>query len=215
MPKDVDFSAEPMRGLPEAPPPGERILWQGAPQPMALARHAMAVGWVGAYFGALALWRGLATGLADGLSAGVAAATLYVLIGAVAVGVLVLMAWAMARATVYTLTTARVAMRIGAALSMSINLPYRFIERADLRMNRDGTGSIELALRGDTRLSYLVLWPHIRPWAITHPRPTLRCLRDAHEVAAILASAAAARVDEIAPAPDLPAADLSRPLAAE
>lgn len=32
MPKD-DVQVEPIRGLPELPPEGEHILWQGAPDP--------------------------------------------------------------------------------------------------------------------------------------------------------------------------------------
>jgi hypothetical protein len=215
MAHDDDFGDEPIRGLPETPPAGERILWQGAPAAWPLARHALAVGWIGAYFGALALWRGAAVGAADGALAGLGAASWYVAIGALATGVLAAMAWAMARATVYTLTTERAVMRIGAALRITINVPYRWIESADLRMLADGTGSVELTLKGDTRLSYLALWPHVKPWTLGRARPALRCLRDAREAAAILGAAAAARVAEIAPAADLPAADLARPLAAE
>lgn len=210
-----DEDGEPVRGLPELPPEGERILWQGAPDPWALARHALGARLVALYFGALALWRGVALGASEGVLAGLNAASWCLAIGAVAVGVLALLAWAMARATVYTLTTERVVMRIGAALSMTINLPYRWVESADLRMTRDGAGSIELALKGDSRLSYLVLWPHVRPWSLGRPRPALRCLKDAREAAAILGAAAAARVAEITPAADLPAADLARPVAAE
>jgi hypothetical protein len=216
MAKDDDYGIEPVRGLPETPPEGERILWQGAPEAWPLARHALAAGWVGAYFAALAGWRGAVIGAAEGVQAGLLAASWYVAIGALAVGVLALMAWAMARATVYTLTTHRVVMRIGAALSMTINLPYRWIDSADLRMNGDGTGSIELTLKGATRLSYLVLWPHVRPWSLGRARPALRCLRDAREAAAILGAAASARVAEIAPAADLPTADIGpRQIAAE
>jgi hypothetical protein len=210
-----DDGPEPIPGLPETPPAGERILWQGAPAAWPLARDALAVSWVGAYFAALALWRGVAIGTTDGLAAGLGAATWYVALGALAVGVLALMALAMARATVYTLTTERVVLRIGAALRLTVNLPYRWIERADLRLRRDGTGSIELALKGETRLSYLVLWPHVRPWSLGRPRPALRCLKDPRAVAAILGAAAAARVSEIAPAADLAPADLAQPLAAE
>ncbi len=215
MPHEEDFGHEPIRGLPEALPAGERILWQGAPAAWPLARDAFATGWVAAYFGALALWRGVAVGAAEGVLAGIAAASWYFAIGAIAIGVLALMAWAMARATVYTLTTERVVMRIGAALRITINLPYRSIESADLRALRDGTGSIEFTLKGDTRLSYLALWPHVRPWTMSRARPALRCLRDAREAAGIIGTAAAARVTEIAPAAHLPATDLSRPMAAE
>ena len=48
------------------------------------------------------------------------------------------LAWMQARATVYTITTARVAMRIGAALTMTLNLPLPAIATAglDLRPRR-------------------------------------------------------------------------------
>lgn len=203
MPYDEDFGEEPIRGLPRTPPEGERVLWQGAPAAWPLARDAMAVDWVAGYFALLAVWRGIAIGAAEGVWWGAAAAAWYVTLGGVAVGVLALLAWAMARATVYTLTTRRVVMRIGAALTLTINLPYRWIRSADLRMHRDGTGTIELDLKGEDRISYFVLWPHVRPWSLARPRPALRRLRDPRAVAAILGAAASARVAEIEPAEGL------------
>ncbi len=218
MPYD-EHESEPVRGLPETPPEGERILWQGAPVAFSLARQALSIGWLAAYFVLLALWRGGARALDEGIVAGLATASWYVAIGAIAIGVLTLMAWAMARATVYTVTTHRVVMRIGAALSLTTNLPYRWIESADLRMNRDGSGSIELALKGEAKLSYLVMWPHVRPWSIVRPRPALRCLCDPREAAAILGAAASARVHEINPGQPLAVAELAmgslRSIAAE
>jgi hypothetical protein len=211
MPHDDDFGFEPVRGLPEVPPEGEHILWQGAPQPFALARHALRADWVAGYFVALAAWRGGVVGSSEGALAGLSAASWYLALGAAAVAVLAAMAWAMARGTVYTLTSHRVVMRIGAALQVTINLPYRWIGSADLRMNRDGTGSIELALEGPARLSYFVLWPHVKPWAMARPRPALRCIAEPQKVAAILGRAAAARVSEVAPAPEM----LAHPVAAE
>ena len=38
-----DFKFEPVRGLPEALPEGEHILWQGSPVPGRLARDAVKV----------------------------------------------------------------------------------------------------------------------------------------------------------------------------
>lgn len=102
-----------------------------------------------------------------------------------------LMARMMARGSVYTITSARVVMRIGAALTVSLNLPLKYIVSADLAMGSDGTGSISLSLKGETRFAYLVLWPHARPWAMRQPQPTLRAIPDAQKVAGILAKAAA------------------------
>jgi hypothetical protein len=45
-----DFATEPVEGLPERPPEGESILWQGRPQAWALARESLAIRWVAGYF---------------------------------------------------------------------------------------------------------------------------------------------------------------------
>ena len=49
---------------------------------------------------------------------------------------------------------------------------------------------------GDTRLSYLVCWPHVRPWYVSKTQPALRCIPDAAKVAQLLAEAAETRVAE-------------------
>jgi hypothetical protein len=192
-----DYDHEPVRGLPEAPPEGERILWQGAPSAISLARHALNAGWIAGYFAALAIWRGSVVGVEDGFAAGVTMASWFAAIGLIAVGVLALMAWVMAKATVYTITNRRIAMRIGAALTVTLNLPYRWINSADLTTHRDGTGTIALDLRGETRFSYLVLWPHVRPWVVNRTQPALRCIPEPDKVAALIAEAAAIEVAEI------------------
>lgn len=189
-----DLEGEPIRGLPEVPPQGEHILWQGAPRTWSLAKHALNAHWIAGYFMLLALWRGAAMAGEGGIGAGLTAASWLVAIGAVAAGVLVLMAWVMARATVYTITTHRIAMRVGAALTLTLNLPYRWIASADLALHRDGTGSIVLDLDGTTQFSYLVLWPHVRPWAIRKTRPTLRCIPEPARVAELLAEAVRVRI---------------------
>ncbi len=187
-----DFAVEAARGLAKKLPKGERILWQGSPVPWALAKAALKVHWVIGYFALLAVWRGLALGASDGATAGVGAVVWYLLAGAAAVAVIMVMAWVMARAAVYTITDARVVMRIGAALTVSLNLPLKYIASADLAAAKDGTGSISLSLKGDTRFAYLVLWPHARPWVMRRPQPTLRAIPNAVEVAETLAAAASA-----------------------
>ena len=57
-----DFAREPIRGLPETPPPGEIILWQGAPNWFMLAREALNVTWVAGYFVGFAAWRAIVAG---------------------------------------------------------------------------------------------------------------------------------------------------------
>jgi hypothetical protein len=194
MPHD-DFEIEPIKGLPERPPEGEEILWQGRPSTFALARESMNLYWVAAYFGLLAIWRYVS--VVDLMPFGQAfAATLpLVALGGLVCGLLYLVALVQARATVYTITNARVAMRIGAALTLTLNLPFREIGNAALDLRRDGTGTIVLETTGDTKLSYLVIWPHARPWRFSSPQPALRCIPDATHVARLLADAADARVN--------------------
>lgn len=191
-----DFQTEPVRGLPELPPPGESILWQGRPDWRALAMQALNVGWVAGYFGLLAAWRGVAIGLEQGAALGAKAAIPYLALGLIACGLLALVAFVLARTTVYTVTNRRVAMRIGAALTVTLNIPFTRLAAADLAVVPGGVGTIALRTTGDTRLSYLVCWPHVRPWRITRTEPALRCIPDAARVAELLAGAAETRIVE-------------------
>jgi hypothetical protein len=93
-------------------------------------------------------------------------------------------------------------MRIGIVLTVTYNLPLRQIDGAHLLPLKRGCGEVALALRGDTRIAVLHLWPHARPWHFTRPQPMLRCLADAEKVAAQLTQAWAAANDTVArPAP--------------
>lgn len=197
MPKD-DIQAEPIRGLPEVPPEGENILWQGAPDPWMLARHALNLGWVAGYFLLLAAWRGVAIGIEQGWALGLKATVPYLLMGVVACAILAGLALVFARTTVYTLTNRRVAMRIGAALTVTLNIPFTCVIAADVALDRNGNGSIALELTEGTKLSYIVCWPHVRPWWISNTQPALRCIPDAERVAGLLADAAQARVGVVA-----------------
>ena len=185
---------EPIEGLPEVPPEGEHILWQGKPEWWALANEALMLRWVAVYFAFLALWRGLAVGASD-TERGIAAAIWLLGIGAVACGLIALFAWVQARATVYTVTNRRIVMRIGAALTLALNLPYRWIARADMQ-TRGSTGTITFDLLGETRFSYLVCWPHVRPWHLSRTQPAFRCIPDAETVSRLIARHAQVAVDE-------------------
>ncbi|WP_299968819.1 photosynthetic complex putative assembly protein PuhB [uncultured Roseobacter sp.] len=189
-----DFEIEPIEGLPERPPQGEQILWQGRPDWWTLACEALWLKWVASYFGLLALWRfGSLVDLMP-LGRAIGAALPFVLLGLFVCGLLALVAYAQARATVYTVTDARVVMRIGAALTVTLNLPYTQVGNAMLDLRRSGTGTIALETLGDTKLSYLVCWPHVRPWHMKRTQPALRCIPEAERVAEMLAEAAEARV---------------------
>lgn len=191
-----DFAFEPVPGLPAKPPAGEEVLWQGRPATLALAREAMGLTWVAGYFVLLAVWKGGAA-LADLPLAGAFAIGLpYLILGVIACTIILAIAWAQARTTVYTITSSRVAMRIGAALTVTLNIPFSQIASAGLDLRRGGTGTIALQTLGETRLSYLVCWPHVRPWRTAPTQPALRCIPDAQHVAGILAEAAETRVSE-------------------
>ena len=205
-----DFAIEPVPGLPSLPPKGEDVLWQGRPNTWALAREAMGLYWIAGYFVVLAVWR--AAVVSDGAPGTILAVMLpYLAIGLVTCAIILGTAAVQARSTVYTLTTARVAMRIGAALTVTLNLPYRQIGSASVDLKKAGTGTIALQTLGETRLSYLVCWPHVRPWYMSKTQPALRCIPDAARVAQMLAEAAETRISE----PVLTRGDGNLTLAAE
>jgi hypothetical protein len=89
---------------------------------------------------------------------------------------LALTAWLSASTTMYTITNRRVVMRIGIVLTLTFNLPHRWIKTAQIRDQGHGFGEIALELKGDDRIAYLHLWPHARAWHIGQPQPALRCI---------------------------------------
>jgi len=185
-----EFEAEP--GLPEPLPPGERLLWQGSPDWRVMAREALHTRMLSVYFAVLLAWRG-ATVLSNGGSwfdAGQAVLWLLPL-AVLAIGVLSLMAWLIARTSVYTITDKRVVMRIGVVLTITFNLPHSQIESAGLRTNTDGSGDVTLLLNDADRIAYVHLWPHARPWHLKRSQPMLRALPQARAVASILSAALA------------------------
>ena len=196
MPHDEDVTVEPINGLPEALPEGEKILWQGKPAVLPLARSALSLNWVIGYFALLIVWRIGVSTTEMPLGPAILTGLPFVVLAVVVTGILLAVAYAQARATVYTITTERVAMRIGAALTLTLNLPFPKIAAADLDLNKDGHGTIAFRTIGTARLSYMILWPHVRPWHMKHTRPALRCIPDAAKVAAILAEAAETRVSQ-------------------
>lgn len=188
-----DHRADAIRGIREPLPEGERVLWQGAPHWWALAVRALHIRKVAVYFAALLVWR-VAALLADGQSAAAALAgsTGLAVVAALGLGLLALIAWLCARTTIYAITTRRVMLRIGIALPIFVNLPFKGIEAAALRVFRDGSGDLPLQLQGGVRLAWLHLWPHVRPWRVAQPQPMLRGLRKPEQIAAILKDAIAA-----------------------
>ncbi|QLF68491.1 PH domain-containing protein [Peteryoungia desertarenae] len=181
---------EPVPGLPGKLPAGETILWQGRPSAALVSRHLLKVRWIGGYFVVLALWAVIA-GLYDGQPLGGIVFSVAVLtaLAAVLVAMLELFAWAVEKTTLYTITTERVVIRFGVALSMTVNLPYRRVGRVSIGKLSGPSGSMALALLPDDRLSWLIQWPHVRAWRFSHPEPSLICLADAEQVSDVLALA--------------------------
>ena len=182
----------PLRGLPGSLPAGERLLWQGAPQLRAMALRVFHVRKVAIYFALLIVYR-LAAALHDGVPlrdmvrptlilAGLALAACAILFG---------IAWLVCRTTVYSITSRRVVMHIGVALPITFNLPFTVLSSASVKLHRDGTGTIPLVLTEHNRLSYAVLWPHVRPWRNAKAEPCLRLIPDAAQVSRLLADAVA------------------------
>jgi hypothetical protein len=182
----TEYDAEPVRGLPAPLPAGETLLWQGSPDWWALARSAFHFNKIAVYFGLMIAWR-TATSLNEGASA--LSALPLLALAFCALAILLVLAWASARTSVYTITNKRIVLRVGIALPMALNIPFRLIGNAALKTQSDGSGDIPVALTGTNRIAWLLLWPHVRPWRMRHPEPMLRALPDAAHVAAILAPA--------------------------
>ncbi len=191
-----DFAFDPLPGLPERPPQGELILWQGRPDAWALARDAYKIRWFAAYFALIVLWRAGGAWADGGLSLALAMGLPYVALGLLGLSIIFGLAWVQARSTTYTLTTARVVLRIGAALPVTFNLPFAQLGAASLDLRRDGTGTIALDTTGETRISVLVAWPHLRPGHFSKTQPALRSIPDAARIARMLTDAAEARLTQ-------------------
>jgi hypothetical protein len=188
---------EPQFGLPECLPATERLLWQGQPLPGLVAKRIFHLPLVTGYFAVMLAWR-IGAQLQDGatLLAALRGSLVLALLAAVAIGILAALARMAASTAVYTLTDKRVVMRIGIVLTVTYNLPLKHIDAAHLLPlggKKGGSeGEIALQLRGDTRIAYLNLWPHARPWLFAKPQPMLRCLADAQGVSRLLSEAWAA-----------------------
>ncbi|MEG3086793.1 photosynthetic complex putative assembly protein PuhB [Sphingomonas sp. PB4P5] len=184
----IEHDDEPIPGLPGLLPPGERILWQGAPDWRVLARTAFHTRLIAGYFALLVAWALISAMLQGIRSPGdLVGVAMTIIAGIIGVALLHVLAWGAARTTIYTLTNRRIVLRIGMALPKCINLPLALVGAVDLARRGDGSGDVPLAVTGRAKLGYLALWPHARPWKIGTPQPMLRALPDAATVAALIA----------------------------
>ncbi|MCU0626349.1 MAG: PH domain-containing protein, partial [Gemmatimonadaceae bacterium] len=166
-------AAQYLEGISEALPDGERVRWRGRPRAGLIARHVLRVRAVALYLG---LMLGLSALTAWGQLAGPDLArvlVLPVLLVTIALGVTLLFAWLHARYSTYVITDRRVVMQVGIAIDMSINIPLRVVESADVVRYGDGSAAIALTLLPDFKIAWLALWPHAKTLEFQRPRPML------------------------------------------
>lgn len=209
-----DFEVEP--GLPQPLPKGERVLWKGSPDWRVLARECFHVRKLAVYFGVLVAWR-VTSVVYDNpdLKTAIVPTLIAVGLAVLALCIVALIAWFSARTTIYTVTDRRVVMRVGIVLSVTFNLPFKHIEAANLKPMKSGHGDIALSIDESTRIAYLHLWPHARPWKVGRVQPSLRSIPEAADVAQRLTAAwKALRASDAAPvlAVFSPGTKLTRPV---
>ena len=171
--------------LPAALPEGEQLLWQGRPSARGLARQNFHVFGVALYFLALLIWRTLSVAAepGNGLGEGLSAASVLVMPFLAAEAVLLLLAWGYARSTIYTLTSARLAIRSGLAVPVTTTIAFELVEGAALKRHGKGLGDLCFTVRESERPSWAMLWPSVRPWRWRHPEPSFRCVPNGEAVA--------------------------------
>ena len=188
-------------GRPATPPlrPGEVLAWQGQPCWRGLATGAFHVRGVALWVCALVFVNAVAARRAH-LPPWQAVHDIVPLLlgGGLVVAGAAAAAWASARTTLYTVTSQRVLMQYGIALTATLALPMRLI--GAVAVSEGCPGDVAIRLKPGQAVGFARLWPHARPWRLRRPEPTLRALADASQVGALLsrtvaeAQAAAIRV---------------------
>ena len=189
---DYDPSlGERLRHLPE----GETLLWKGGPAFWPLARRAFHIRGLTVYFGLLMVWR-IASALSDGqtILQALSYAAMLLPLASIALGLVLWLAWLSARNTSYAITTRRVLIKSGIALPGTLNLPLRYIEPAGMKIHADGTGDFPLTIAKPERVAWMLAWPNVRPWRLSHPEPMLRAVAQPDALAKALAEALGGQV---------------------
>lgn len=188
---------EAVRGVPGDLPEGETVLWQGAPDWFMLAMDAFKLRWVVGYFIVLTAWRFI-DNLMKGTEplASLTTAVAVMPLAFIAIGIFCGLAWINSRSTVYTITSQRIVMRFGAALTKAINIPFKIVESASSDVKPNGSGVVAVKLAAPNKIPVLLLWPHKKPGTIRQPEPAFRCIKDADKCAPILAQALRAAHDQ-------------------
>ena len=172
-----EHNNEPVLGLPETLPTGEKLLWQGSPDFLLLARRVLHINKIIAWFIVMGVWRTTAHWQATGeWMFGLLWTPVLALL--LCLSLLLMMAWLYARTTVYSITSQRVTMRFGLAVPITMNSPFTKIAIASTRSYSADRGNIALKTVSGARVSHLVLWPNVRPWHWLAPQPMLCCISD-------------------------------------
>ncbi len=189
----LEHDYEPAPGLPESLPRDEQLLWQGGSDARSLALGTFHVRKLAVYFAALLGLR-LVLQLLDGVAfaAALSGVALLALLAAVALGLLSMYASLVARSTMFTITNRRIVIRCGVAVPMTVNLPFSRIDAVDVRERRDGSGEIAVLPERLSRVSFVLLWPMVKPWRWFRVQPVLRGIPDVASVATVIADAIAA-----------------------
>ena len=176
--------------LPAPLPVGERVIWQGKPSFKGLALRSFHIREVAIYFGLLMAWK-LWSNWSHGASLAEAATSVAWLVAPAvsAIAVLAGLAWLFRRAAClhHHHQAGAVSVRRGAADDHERAAEQdrqRRVENLSRWLGRYSAG----ALNSD-RVSYVLLWPHVRPWRLRTPEPMLRALPDAALAAARLSEA--------------------------
>jgi hypothetical protein len=184
-----------LQGVEMPLPEGERVLCQGAPARTELLVHAFHARKVAIYFGLLIGVAAVFAGESAAPMHTFLMATMWLCISAaVASSFLFVFATLAARTTLYAITERRVVMKIGIALPVVLNVPLAIIDSVNLKPRAKNRGDIALRLAGDSRVAYLVLWPHARAWHLRHPEPLMRGVANAAHVGKVLSDAIVAQM---------------------
>ena len=190
LPGQHEYDVEPQAGLPEALPVGETLLWQGAPQWRDLCYDLFKIRALCIYFALMVVARMGAVASDGANTSAVFMSGVYLLpFIASALAGLVWLAWMTSKNTLYSITSHRVVMRIGIALTLTFNLPLKRIVSADLVIRPNGSGDIVLTFGKEDKIAWVHLWPHAKSWQLAHPKPVLRCVKNVKGTAKVLTDA--------------------------
>lgn len=191
-----DFEVEPIPGLPSRPPEGELVLWQGSPDWKTFAVNVFHLRKIALYLGVLVLWQ-VAVSINDGHTTveTISRGMVFTVLAGIALAIVAGAARLYAKSCIYTITSRRIVIRHGVALPVTVTIPFKLIDKADLQLLPRGRGNIAVALHEGSHASLIALWPSTRPWRWLKPEPSFRAVPNAENVARLLARAIAQTVE--------------------